>query len=406
MLAKSILLSEKIEQLKNLTKIKVNTSVSLVNDALLKIVEKEKNAQIEIVFKESDYKKYSAEFFACLKGVNANFSTLIVNKTCKSFYSSKTLSSLSKKVCIVVGDDDFIKATNIICSQKNISCYAFLTSPYFTELLKEEYTYIEMGKLITKKAEPIKHLFICENLIKKSGVFNTLNAYAFNLIQAITLIDYKFSSLLAGKIADDGYYKLLKQALNYALSFSSYDNPSSALTLSSFIVNIVDASCDIIKNSTASNFIKIIRLLNDDCPLPKLYFIGFEKLVKLYHLFFTNDFSDVLLYPDYVNDVEKLCLIVANDQEEFYKNLKIPSAKRLELINKLLKKVSQTFLNETTAFLKALPKIEKAFYVELCKEVKNTQVEVDDVKDALRLSTYLTASQNVLVIMRDFGLLN
>ena len=234
-MVKSILLNEKIEQLKGLAGLGV--SVCSTQGALLKIVEQDKNAQVEIIFKENDYKKYNAEFFSCLKNLNVSFSTLIVSKTCKSFYSSKTLSSISKKVCIVVGDDDFIKATNIFCSSKKISCYAFLTSPYFTELLKDEYAYIEMGKLVTKKVKPIAHLFINESLIKKSGVYNTLNAYSHNILQAITLIDYKFSSLLAGKIVDDKYYKLLKQALNYALGFSSYDNPSSALTLSSSWVN-------------------------------------------------------------------------------------------------------------------------------------------------------------------------
>ncbi len=405
MLAKSILLNEKIEQIKNLTGLNVNVSVCQTKDALSKIVEKEKDAQVEIVFKETDYKKYSVEFFSCLKTLNVDYSTLIVSKTCKNFYSSKTLSALSKKVCIVVGDDDFIKATNIFCSLKKIRCYAFLTSPYFTEILKDEYSYIDTGKLVTKKVKPIDYLFINQTYINKSGVYHTLSAYSYNLLQAITLIDYKFSSLLLGKIADDGYYKLLKQGLNYALSFSSYENPSIVLTLSSFIVNVVDAKSDIIVNSTANNFIKVIRLLND-CPLPKLYFTGFEKLVKLYHFFFTNDFSDVLLCPDYVNDIEKLCLIVAKEQDEIYSELKIPSAKRVELINALLKKVGQTFLKETTAFIKMLPKIEKAFYLELYKEVKRSDVLVEDIKDALRLSTYLIKSQTVLVVMRDLGLLN
>ena len=117
-MAKSILLNEKIEQIKNLTGLNVNVSVCQTKDALLKIVEIEKDAQVEIVFKETDYKKYSVEFFSCLKTLNVDYSTLIVSKTCKNFYSSKTLSALSKKVCIVVGDDDFIKATNIFCSLK------------------------------------------------------------------------------------------------------------------------------------------------------------------------------------------------------------------------------------------------------------------------------------------------
>ncbi len=403
---KSILLNEKIEEIINLTGVSAKVSVCSVKDALEKIVAQDKNAQFEIIFKENDYKKYSTEFFSCLKILDANYSTLIVGKNCKSFYSSKTLSSISKKICIVVGDDDFIKASNIFCSLKKVKCYAFLTTPYFTELLKDEYTYVDMGKLINKKVKPIEYLFINESIIKRSSVYQTLSAYSYNVLQSITLIDYKFSSLLVGKIADDKYYKLLKQGLNYALSFSSYDCPSNVLTLSSFIVNAVDAKSDIIKNSTANNFIKVIRLLSDDCPLPKLYFTGFEKLLKLYHFFFTNDLNDVLLYPDYVNDIEKLSLIIIKEQEEIYKNLKIPSAKRVELINKLLKKVGPTFLNETTAFLKMLPKIEKAFYLELYKEIKRSDIDVDDIKNALRLSTYLTPSQNVLVVMRDLGLLN
>ncbi len=403
---KSILLKEKIELVKKAIKLPLNVDACSVKDAICKIVEQTQNSKVEIVFKEKDYKRYSGEFFSCLKSTSVNYSTLIVEKNCKSFYSSKTLSAISQKVCIVVGDDEFIKATNTFCSSKKIKCYAFLTSPYFTEILKDEYFYIDKGKSKSKKVKPIECLFLDQNVIKKCSVYETLKSYVYCLMQAITLIDYKFSSMLTGKTTKNEYYDLLKQSLNYALNFSSYDSPSKVLTLASFIINAVDSDCDVIKNSTAYNYIKVANLLNDDCSLAKLYFVGFEKLVKLYHFFFSNDFSDVLLFPNYIGDLQKLSLIDVKGFDELYENLKVPSAKRVGLICKLLKVVGDSFLDQTSQFIKILPSIEKGFYLQLDKENKNQDIDGEDIKNALRLSTYLTTSQNVLVVMRDFGLLN
>ena len=84
----------------------------------------------------------------------------------------------------------------------------------------------------------------------------------------------------------------------------------------------------------------------------------------------------------------------------------MPSAKRVELINKLTLKVGAIFLKETSVLLKVLPNIEKAFYLQLKKERAFKDIDIADIKNALRLSTYLTESQNVLVVMRDLGLLN
>ena len=403
---KTILLKEQIEQIKKFTGLNERVSTDEICNALSKIVKENATDFVEIVFKETDYKKYSSEFISCLKNLNVNYSTLIVAKNCENFYLSKTLSSISKKVCIVVGDDDFIKATNIFCSQKNVLCYAFLTTPYFTELLKDEYTYTVNGKIKTKKVKQLDLLVINENLIKKCNVYQVLKSYSYNLLQAVTLIDYKFSSMLTGKTVDENYYKALKQALSYTLNFSSYENPSTVLTISSFIVNAVDKISDIIKNSTAENYLKLMRLMQNDSCFALTCFKGFEKLIKLYHFYFTNDFNDVLLYPDYVNDIEKLSLITLIEQDELYKKLKVPSAKRVELISKLTLKVGETFSKETTVLIKVLPNIEKAFYLQLKKEIKFSEIDAIDIKNAIRLSTYLTESQNVLVVMRDLGLLN
>ncbi len=403
---KTILLNEQIEQIKKFVGLNEKVSTQEISDALSEIVHKNATDFVEIVFKEADYKKYSTEFISCLKKLNVNYSTLIVAKSCENFYLSKTLSSISKKVCIVVGDGDFIKATNIFCSQKNVLCYAFLTTPYFTELLNDEYNYIERGRLKTKKVKELELLVINENLIKKCNVYEVLKSYSYNLLQAVTLIDYKFSSMLLGKIVDDNFYKLLKQGLSYTLNFSAYDSPSIVLTLSTFIINVVDKKSNIIKNSTAQNYLKIMRLTNEDASFALTCFKGFEKLIKLYHFYFNNDFNGVLLYPDYVNDIEKLSLITLKEQDELYKNLKVPSAKRVELINKLTLKVGAIFLKETSVLLKVLPNIEKAFYLQLKKERAFKDIDIADIKNALRLSTYLTESQNVLVVMRDLGLLN
>ncbi len=403
---KAILLKEQIEQIKNSTNLDFNVEACAVNDAIIKITSSNPKSNIEIVFKELDYKKYGGEFIASLKNLKANYKTLIVDKICKNFYASKTLFSISEKVCIVVGDDEFIKATNVVCSLKGVKCYAFLTTPHFSGLLKNEYTYIERGKLKTKNVNFLNGLFICEDVIKKCGVYEVLKSYSLNLLTAITLIDYKFSSMLEGKIADEKYYKLLKQSFNLTLNFSSYENASKVLTVASLIVNVVDAKTQIIKNSTANNYINVTLLTQNGYSLPKIYFTGFEKLIKLYHFYFSNDFSSLLLFPDYVNDLEKVSLILSIKQDELYAKLKVPSSKRLELISKLLKTVGDGFLNETASLMKIFPNIERAFYTQLYKEEKPTHLNANDIKNTLRFSTYLIDGQNTLVVMRDLGLLN
>ena len=107
-----------------------------------------------------------------------------------------------------------------------------------------------------------------------------------------------------------------------------------------------------------------------------------------------------------VSDIEKASILTGISEDKLYKNLKIPSKKRIDLIFALLNKVKDNFAKETTSLMAILPKIEEGFYKNAQNVIKGKGIDNDNLKNAITYSPYLISEYSTLTLMRDFGLLN
>ena len=362
-----------------------------------------KNEKVDIVINKYCYRKFSNEIISLIKG-KVNY-TFIVVKDDYNFYLPKTLFEVNANKVIIVGDDAFIKGVNYILRDKPCSVYALYLSVYLESIFLDEYEIIYSGKPCVKKVKGLSNIILDPLFIKKSTKKDILTAYISNVLIAPTLIDYRLGEMLNGLKYNQRLYELLKQALRYTLEHPIYANFLEVLCLASFIKCAINYKSEIIKNSGVENIVRILFVNSsniDKCVIKKY---AFEKTIKLYHFFFSNEFSDLLAHPDYVNDITKLSLLLGISEEKLYSYLQIPSLKRTGLIYSLLKKVGQDFLRETTSFMMLLPKILNNFD-RASKGVVENNIDLENLKDAVNYSPYLSKKPSVLTLMRDFGLLS
>ena len=122
-------------------------------------------------------------------------------------------------------------------------------------------------------------------------------------------------------------------------------------------------------------------------------YVAFDRVVKLYHAFFTNDIS-------------LISKISGKDVSYFYDKLKIPSAKRKDMLSKLILLTRNGFLKETTVALTSLADI-KSNYCKFKKQKQNViNFKYAHLKNGVELASYLSSETTVLTLLRDFGVLN
>ena len=135
--------------------------------------------------------------------------------------------------------------------------------------------------------------------------------------------------------------------------------------------------------------------------------LAFDKLVKVYHMFFNNDFSDLLSVPDYNTDIYILEKTTGKSGSYFRKNLKIPSEKRRRLINALIYKTRDSFLNETSSILSVLSPIVKIYNGlnnQNEEKLEKPVINYDMVKNSLALCSYFSSKTTIATLCRDMGL--
>lgn len=361
-----------------------------------------KNERVDIVIGRSTFRNYGIEITSLIKSIK--YSTTIIEDDCNLFLPKTNVLVKSNKV-IVFGNDDFIKGVNYCLRDNSCDIIAVYLSTHLESIFLSEYEVVFSGKHYTKKVKNLSQIILDSLFIKKSSKKDVLTAYISNVLIAPILIDYRLSKALNGKAYSPKLYIPLKQALRYTLEYSTYTNFYEVLCLASFIKSAINYSSDIINSSGAENIVKILNVTCEGVDKIIICKKAFEKTIKLYHFFFSNEFSNLLSYPDYVNDIEKLSMLLGISEEELYSSLNIPSQKRAELICWFLKKVRLDFLRETTSLMAILPKILGNFD-KVSSGVITDNLSLENLKDAVKYSPYLTKRANVLTLMRDFGILS
>ena len=249
--------------------------------------------------------------------------------------------------------------------------------------------------------KPFEKVIVDEAIISKADLSYFAKSYISTMSKLTALIDYKINCFLSGTPVDEEVFSLTKQAVNTVAKLTSYENFKSAILGAQIILaslggNVFDGSgVEVIKNC--------LTTLDTSLSDSQKTLIAFEKTAKIYHMYFSNDFSSLLSVPDYESDILELEKTTGKSRAYFYKNLKIPSERRRKLIALLMQKTRDDFKRETTVVLSVLPSIIKIY-----NKLNNTEREslsYKKIKNAVCLGAYLTDKTSTLTLCRDEGIL-
>lgn len=377
--------------------------IGSLKDGLDGVCKKFAGKKIEVVITEKDFKKIGGSIVEEIKLLGIKFNLITVDEKSVSYLSIKSLLGASVGARLVVGDKNLLTTVRCVSSENKTPCFALLTSPSLENILSDEIFIETDGKLQKLTAKKFEKIIIDKDLILKSRSENFAEAYALSVSKLTALIDYKMGCFLSGATLDGELFSTVQKAVNLALSFPLYENGKEAILASQVILALLNAKNGAIAGLGAECVTRALSVYASESKDCKKAFVALEKTLKLYHMFFTNDFSSLLSVPDYFSDIEKIS-VDFNFGESFYDSLKIPSEKRRKLILLLLNKTAKDFALETSALLKAFSKIKKA-YASLIAVMGDGNVSYKQIKNSVNASAYLTDKTTVYTIMRDLGVL-
>lgn len=361
--------------------------------------------RVQVAITECDYNRVGKIIVQKLKSKGLEVKVLLVKDS--DIYFSSIKSSLDKNLewVIAVGDIYFLSAVRYYASLFKISSYAIATTPNIDKILSE-FTWLKTKKFSKKiKALKFKKIIIDQNLIGKASRQSFAEAFSFSVSRLTSLIDYKINCFVSGEEIDNWVFDLTKMAISFALKTPAYQNFTAPIILSQVLLAVVNSKTSEILESGVDCLKTALSVFASELSNSKRQMLAFEKTAKIYHMFFSNDFSNLLSVPDYYADFELLEKKIGSSVISFRKNLKIPSEKRRVLINLLIEQTANDFKAETTAILKAFAKISKIYDAILGQEKLEEVVFYKKVKNSVITCSYFSSKTSIFTLLRDMGIL-
>ncbi len=376
-----------------------------VNDGLDGVCKSFALKKVELVITESEYNGVGNSIFKKLKSLSEEVKLLIVNDSDIYFSSIKTSLDKSSDMVIAVGDSYLLFAVRYFASLRKIPALAIVTSPNFDKVLSDS-VWLKTKVFSSKiKAEKFKKIIIDQNLISKSSRQNFAKAFIFSASRLTSLIDYKINCFTSGEEIDGWIFEIVKKAVNFALSAPRYQNFTAPIIASQLLIAIINEKSSAIIESGVDCLKTSLSVFASNLSEPKIQMIAFEKTARIYHMFFSNDFSSLLSVPDYYGDIELLEKESGRDRKIFMKNLKIPSERRRNLINLLISQTTPDFKAETTMILKAFSKIRKIYDAIKGNGELEEVVSYKKIKNSVVTCSYFSNKTSVFTLARDMGIL-
>ena len=360
----------------------------------------------QVVCREKDFELVGATVTKALKDANAEFTTLLVEDA--DFNNDKASSTFrfDGGYVIAVGDSKTLSLALYYATKYGVDCYALPTEPYFENAFSKKVKIATNNIPLTVKVKPFKTVIYDLEVIRKASNKAFATAYVSVMSKLLSLIDYKMRVYLADETFDESSYNAIKKVVAMVANLANYKNVKDVLIYAEALISLIKA-----KNEQFTNF--AVELFADSLNLsPYIMSEGdrlltaFLKLVPLYKMFFTNDFSGLLSTPNYLKDVHELEQLTGQFAGNYTKNIKVPSPQRLNLILEMLNKTRDSFNNEITAVLAIANSIEKV-YANILKDDSGFKFPpYSYLKQSLKLCTYLTNKQSVLTVFRDLGVIN
>ena len=361
---------------------------------------------VQLVCREKDFQIVGATVTKALKDASANFTTLLVGDVDFNDEKAKETFRFDGGYVLAVGDANVLSLAQYYASKYGVDCHALLTEPCFENAFSKQAKIITANIPLIKKAKPFKTVIYDFEIIKKASNVAFGTAYISIMSKLIALIDYKIRVMLLGEKIDEENYKMLKKVVDMVANLANYKNAKDVLIYAEAVISLIKAKSEHFSNFAVELFADALSLSSTPISEGDRLMTAFLKLAPLYKMFFSNDFSSLLSVPNYLGDVYELEAKTNQFAGNFVKNVKVPSKKRIELILEMLEKTKTAFDKEVTSILLVASSVQK-IYLNILKESNGFEfLPYSELKQALKLCTYLTDKQSVLTVFRDLGVLN
>ena len=374
-------------------------------DAVYSLALKFAKKKVDFVSLESDYLKFGSVITKALKDASVEINTLLIEDSEFYHVHSKGFFTFTGGEVVVLGSSHLLALTAYYATMQKIPCNAVLTEPNFESVLSSKMQILLNGVPLVVDVTPFKSVVCDMEIINKCSRESLSESYIRTVSKLITLIDYKLRVYTDRVTFNKDYYDKVKRAIQLVIAINNYQNPKEVLVYAQAVIAKVNAESDMLIDGAVELFGDTLGIFAPDFTYGDRLMLAFSKLVKIYHMFFNNDFSDLISLPDYNQDIFLLEKSTGKSGKYFRKKLKIPSERRLQLLNALLFKTKDAFKKETSSLLSVLFAIEK-IYSGLNKPSREKAViNYDMIKNSLTLCTYFSDKSSVLTLCRDMGIL-
>ena len=394
-----------LEKLNNINLSKMpSLNVGSTLSILKEVLKGREDSVIEVVTNEKDFSGIGCKVISALKDENYSVKSLILEEK-PVYHTLKSTFASDVSVVIAIGDYELLSTIRYCASLCKIDCIAIPTKPYIENLLKDTVT-LKTDKLpATIKVLPFFKVIIDVGLISKSSNVNFLEAYLSGMSKLVSLIDYKINCFLSSEIVNGEIFSSIKNAVNVCATAMAYQNYKEAILFSQLQLLSVKASSSVLDGLSVDSVETLLTVFAPELSTCQKKWIAFEKTAKIYHMYFSNDFSTLLSVPDFESDLIYLEEVTHKDRVYFSKNLKIPSERRRELINLLTEKLSSGLKSETTLILSLFNSIKTTYKKLDSAFVKKQTASYKQIKNSVVLAPYLSDKVHVLTLCRDAGIL-
>ncbi len=386
-------------------KSQIKVLVSNIYETFFPLANENAGKKFDIVFTESDFLKFGPILTKALKNACAEFSTLIIEDADFDHVKNKSFFNFHGEVVIVVGGYNLISVATHYASLQKKEVYAVLTEPNFEYVLLNYVRLSAGGMPVRVDVSPIKALLIDVDVMKKASNSSYQECFIGVISKLISLIDYKFRSLITGERFDNKSYQSIKNAIALVAGINTFKNVKEVLIYSELILALERANGNVLTDSSVDLYVDALGIFSTTVKNSEKILSAMRVIIELYEMFFLNDLSGLMTVADYNKDIEALEKSTGKSGSYFRKNLFIPSPRRLDLINRVINKTRGGFLKEVESVLSVMKAIEKIYYNFEKSIEEEEKLSYAMKKEALMLSTYLSDKITILTHLRDMGVL-
>lgn len=223
--------------------------------------------------------------------------------------------------------------------------------------------------------------------------------FAFIESKISAFIDYSFNTFINGDKGQADIYNYAVQSLKevYSIIEQPLSNRKERL-----LYNLIKISLSnyLMQGELLdySSLYSALRLLKNGSAYTMLNLC--LKIIGVYELYLSDNFSETLLFPDYNKRAESLSFATGENVNKFIQNFE-NQLKILNKTNKKLPKAKKVLLEKVVAVKKDINKIFNTYFA---LNGKNDGVDNLDISVALKYSGDLSKNINLMSLVRESGI--